>query len=606
MLKSYQRLFAIALCSSVAACGGGGSLPATTTTTLTSGGDVTPAATTTLQPYATAILTDAPTAYYELSDSGSTATDSSGHGLQGSVGSSVKEQLAGLTSSSSDLAMGFPGMQSAGGAVHVPAGSLLQPSSAVSLEVLTQFAATPADYEVLAGYGKSAGSASYEMYFKSGHVVAQFTTSGGLVNVVTPAALAINKPYLLDATFDGKKASLYLNGSLVASSAKSGYLKYVAGYGLALGDDFTSSTPGYKGTIDDVAVYAKALSATSIANHYAAVAAKPASSPGPTPTPKPTATPTPKPAATPTVAPTATPTATPIPVSSGVAMYQGCPVFTAGDYYNATISSAPVDPNSASYINSVVSSGDTAGFYASTGVEKVNLANNSTPLVTVKQQVSYHTFPVQYPWLSSYFIEPLSDRHAIVVQTQSCHLYESYGTTYSSSVLSAYSGANWNLTQPFAPLPAGSPSAMASGLSLFAGMVKWEDYQSGGIHHALNWGAIAHTVAQYKFVRPASDTDWLTFNGGSLPQLPYGAHLRLKASFNTSGWGPQAQMVAQAMKTYGIYLADTGSSANALYFGNAPDGSNPWNSSDLSALSKIHVSDFDVLTLPAIQTVPGH
>lgn len=42
-------------------------------------------------------------------------------------------------------------------------------------------------------------------------------------------------------------------------------------------------------------------------------------------------------------------------------------------------------------------------------------------------------------------------------------------------------------------------------------------------------------------------------------ELPYGARLRLRASFSTAGWGPQATMVANAMTRYGIYLADTGS-----------------------------------------------
>jgi hypothetical protein len=147
---------------------------------------------------------------------------------------------------------------------------------------------------------------------------------------------------------------------------------------------------------------------------------------------------------------------------------------------------------------------------------------------------------------------------------------------------------------------------MASGLSLFAGMVKWEDYQSGAISHALNWAAIAHTAAQWNFVLPASDTDGLSFNGSSGYQLPYGAHLRLKSSFSTAGWGPQATMVANAMKTYGVYLSDTGSSGNALYFSNASNGTNPWSSSDLASLSKINMNDFDVLALPAIQTIPGH
>ena len=47
-------------------------------------------------------------------------------------------------------------------------------------------------------------------------------------------------------------------------------------------------------------------------------------------------------------------------------------------------------------------------------------------------------------------------------------------------------------------------------------------------------------------------------------------------------------MVVTAMQTYGIYLADTGSSFNALYFSNAPDGTNPWDQNDLSSLSKLN------------------
>ena len=278
--------------------------------------------------------------------------------------------------------------------------------------------------------------------------------------------------------------------------------------------------------------------------------------------------------------------------------YHGCPVFTAGSAYNQNISSAAVDPNSAAYISSMIQAGNTKSFYASTGVEKVNLAANSTPMLTVKPKVFYHTFPLPYPWTGGFYIEPTSDRHAMIVQAQTCHVYESYNTSYSGGVLSAYNGANWDLTKAFVPLARGTPGAMASGLSMFAGMVRWEDYQSGAITHALNWSAIAGTVSTNGYVSPASDTDHLAFKGSSKYQLPYGAHLRLKASFSTAGWGPQATMVANAMKTYGIYLADTGSTGNGLYFANASDGSNPWNSGDLTSLSKITLGNFDVLTLP--------
>jgi hypothetical protein len=287
------------------------------------------------------------------------------------------------------------------------------------------------------------------------------------------------------------------------------------------------------------------------------------------------------------------------PVVSGT-----CTMFPAGDpTYNRNISTASIDPHSASYIASMQQAGDTASFYASTGVERANLATSSTPLLTVSRKVSYHSFPLPYPWTSSFYIEPLGDAHAIVVQTQSCRLYEAFDTTYSGGKLSAYSGANWDLTKPYVPLPPGTPSAMASGLSLFAGMVSWTDYQSGSIRHPLNWAAITGTVSKLSFVAPASATDQMAFRGSSSYQLPYGARLRLKASFSTAGWGPQSTMVAQAMKNYGILLADTGSSGNALYFANESNGTNPWSYSDLSALSKINLSDFDVLTLPTIQNV---
>jgi hypothetical protein len=63
-------------------------------------------------------------------------------------------------------------------------------------------------------------------------------------------------------------------------------------------------------------------------------------------------------------------------------------------------------------------------------------------------------------------------------------------------------------------------------------------------------------------------------------------------------------MVARAMKTYGIFLADTGSAHNALYFASASDGTNPWDATDLAALAQVHVTDFEVLALPHIQAVP--
>jgi hypothetical protein len=305
-----------------------------------------------------------------------------------------------------------------------------------------------------------------------------------------------------------------------------------------------------------------------------------------------------------------TPTPSPTTAPTNVAIYQGCGVFTAGDWYNKPIAGASVDPNSANYVASVAAA-DSGGFYLSTGVEFANLASGSTPTHAVTATVPYHQNEFNanppYPWMASYKIEPLSDKHAIVFTTPSnCHLFESYGTNWSGSALFAYSGWTWDLSKPFVSLPAGWPSSMASGLSLFTGAVKAEEIEAGAIKHALNWGGTAHSVAQWGFVSPASDTDGLAFSGGNANyQLPYGAHLRLKASFNDSGFGPQAKAITTALKTYGMFLADTGSS-NALYGIEAQDGLNHWNSGDLAALGNLHITDFEVLSLPSIQRVPGH
>ncbi|MGB8907388.1 MAG: hypothetical protein WCC84_01430 [Candidatus Cybelea sp.] len=288
------------------------------------------------------------------------------------------------------------------------------------------------------------------------------------------------------------------------------------------------------------------------------------------------------------------------PVNNIVDAYHGCPVFP--NVYGQVVTNGPPDPNSAAYIASVQQV-DKGTFVASTGNQQVNLATSATPLLAVVPEVHYHEFPAPYPWQLGYWIKPLSDAHAMVVQTSSCHLYESYRTKYFAGVLSAYSGANWDMSK-WMRLPAGKPSAMASGLSLFAGMVQPEDIASGCICHALNWAAVAHSLAQYAFVYPASATDQLPYSGTATYQLPYGARIRLNANVNPTRCTQEAQMVVTALKNFGAFAADTGGQ-DALYFANNTTGGNPW-SGRLRCLSTLTIADFVVLKLPKVERIPGH
>ena len=72
-----------------------------------------------------------------------------------------------------------------------------------------------------------------------------------------------------------------------------------------------------------------------------------------------------------------------------------------------------------------------------------------------------------------------------------------------------------------------------------------------------------------------------------------GLRVRLKASVDISGFGPQAQVVLTALKTYGMILADNGS---PWYISGAYSPS--WDDSGLHNLNQVKGSDFEVVVTP--------
>ena len=328
----------------------------------------------------------------------------------------------------------------------------------------------------------------------------------------------------------------------------------------------------------------------STARHWRRVAQ---STPSPTPTtsPAPTTSPTPTATATPTPLPTLAPTPTPAPVvvsSTSGTTYDGCPYFTDGTF-TSNVSSVAAISASASEISATAAVNDTAFNFYVPADEQVNVATNATALYTVNQKVSYHSFNFQVPWQSGYFIEPLSDGHATVVQKDTCALYAFYQASWNGSSFSAYSGAEYNLDGAF--VPQGNADT-ASGIPIYAVAVKPEEIQALSIQHALGFSAPAHAPAN-QYVFPASSTDGLSGPSGG---VPYGARLRLNASFSTAGLGPQATAIANALKTYGMYLYDTGCCYNIVHDDAVGGQASPFNSSDINGLmSKLHITDFQVV-----------
>ena len=70
-----------------------------------------------------------------------------------------------------------------------------------------------------------------------------------------------------------------------------------------------------------------------------------------------------------------------------------------------------------------------------------------------------------------------------------------------------------------------------------------------------------------------------------------GQRFRLKASFDISGFAAEVQVILQALKKYGMILADNGS---AWFISGAPD--KHWNNEVLvDQLRAVHGSDFEAV-----------
>ena len=125
----------------------------------------------------------------------------------------------------------------------------------------------------------------------------------------------------------------------------------------------------------------------------------------------------------------------------------------------------------------------------------------------------------------------------------------------------AGSGAIWNLRSN-ALRPAGWTSADAAGLPILPGLVRYDEVESGSITHAIRMTA---ETTDTSYLWPARHEA----GARSDPNLPpMGARFRLKASFDISGFSPQAQVVLRAMQQYGLIVADNGSN---WYFGGTAD-----------------------------------
>lgn len=178
------------------------------------------------------------------------------------------------------------------------------------------------------------------------------------------------------------------------------------------------------------------------------------------------------------------------------------------------------------------------------------------------------------------------DAHVVVVDKDNKMLYELYNASYSNGQWSASSGAIFNLSSD-ALRPIGWTSADAAGLPIFPGLIRYDEMMTGAINHALRFSLSKANLKPGTYVYPARHSSAGT---GGQYSLPFGSRIRLKASFDISGYSPNMQVILTTLKKYGMMVADLGMD---MYVSGAPDSR--WNNNELRQLGNLTSSDFEVI-----------
>jgi RHS repeat-associated protein len=227
--------------------------------------------------YAVAVVASGPALYWRLDETGgTTAADLSGNGDDGTYSTGVNYGQPGALLTSANMAVGFPGT---GSVVNQQALNF----SNTTVAAWVKLAAVPTkDAQMIAGFAQAAQPQlsapainTSVLYVDTSGNANWVVNDGTTAYTVASGPLQVGKWYFLVGTADGTTSTLYVNGSLAAStSAGSSQVGFVVPNFLVDGN------AGFYGgalnaVVDEVAAYDFALTAQQIAGLYSVALAQP-------------------------------------------------------------------------------------------------------------------------------------------------------------------------------------------------------------------------------------------------------------------------------------------------------------------------------------------
>lgn len=288
----------------------------------------------------------------------------------------------------------------------------------------------------------------------------------------------------------------------------------------------------------------------------------------------------------------------------------GCPLLPPDNIWNTPVDSLPVDSRSDAYINTIGADTRfhpdfgkpywTGSRWAPIGIP-YNIVSKNQPGKQIYFTYDSESDSGPYPVPENPLIEGLlpggdqsydGDRHMLIVDKDNCILYEMfYSWPRNDGGWNAGSGAVFDLRSNDLR-PDGWTSADAAGLPILPGLVRYEEVEAGEISHAIRFTA-RNSHIRKSYIWPARHQ---ANTSTSLDLPPMGQRFRLKADFDVSGFSAHTQVILQAMKVYGIILADNGSD---WFISGVPD--DRWDNDTLvSEFRRLHGRDFEAVNVVSL------
>ncbi len=273
---------------------------------------------------------------------------------------------------------------------------------------------------------------------------------------------------------------------------------------------------------------------------------------------------------------------------------QKCSIFPADNVWHADVSKLPVNGKSSAWVKTIGAATHAHPDFGSDFGIPVTSVPAGQATAKVHFEYADESDKSGYPIPKNVKIEDGGDAHIILLDSGTCKDFELYAAHRNGDgSWQAGSGAIYDLRSN-ALRKSGFTSADAAGLPILPGLVRYDEVAAGHVDHAIRF-TVPQT--QNKFIWPArhaasSSTD------AALP--PMGARFRLKSTVDTARMSKQARVIADAMKRYGLILADNGSS---WFFSGAPDSR--WNNEALDDLKSLTGADFEAVDTSGLIADPN-